>query len=636
MVIKLYYKDIEKIVMEIMPKKCEVTKVEPEGLNIVIYLKNVNMFYACDQLIKQVADAIKKKVFIRADVSVLTDMEEAIKKIKQIIPPEVDITSIRFVPEFSEVHIESIKPGLVIGKGGVILREIMLQTNWAPIILRTPTMASNTINGIRKSFVLEAMDRKKILSSVGKHICQSMPKSDWLRVSFLGGFKEVGRSCMLVQTNNSKILIDCGVNPVIGEPTKAYPYLNMMGFSLDQLDGVVISHGHMDHMGFLPYLYEYGYEGPVYATPPTRDFMALLQQDYINVMKKSFGTDPPYTKKDVQKELRYVIPVDYEEVVDITPEIKMTFYNAGHILGSAMVHLHVGEGLHNLVYTGDIKFGFTRLFDPANISFPRVETMFVESTYGGWEDVTPARAQSELVLTRVIKETVDKKGNVLIPVFSVGRSQEILLVLEDYYKRNPDFNVPVYIDGMVLEASAIHTAYPKYLRENLEKRILSNQSPFESPMISVAKGENKQTLVGNGEPGIILAPSGMLNGGPSYEYLRMMAHDEKNTLIFVGYQSALSLGSKIQKGMKEIPIIGDDGRTEIMKINMRVETVEGFSGHSDRSQLMTFLKNVMPSPERVFTMHGDWSKTEDLAKSASAMLKHNVTAPLDMEAIRLR
>jgi len=632
----LYYKEIEKVVGEIMPPECEVTKVEPEGLNVVIYLRNIRAFYGSDQLIKHVAGAIKKKVLIRADPSVLMDMEQAIQKIKALLPAEAEVTSIRFVPEFSEVHIEAVKPGLVIGKSGVVLKEVILQTNWAPVVLRTPTMASATIEGIRKSFVLEAAERKKFLSQIGRRICQELPKSDWLRISFLGGFREVGRSCMLVQTQHSKVLVDCGVNPVIGEPTKAYPYLNMLGFSLDQLDAVVISHGHMDHMGFVPYLYEYGYEGPVYATPPTRDFMALLQQDYINVMKKSFNVDPPYTRKGIQKELKHIIPVDYGEVVDIAPEIKMTLYNAGHILGSAMVHLHIGEGLHNLVYTGDIKFGFTRLFDPANISFPRLESLFVESTYGGWEDMMPARAESENALLRVIKETTDNKGNVLIPVFAVGRSQEILLVLEDFYKRNPDFNVPLYIDGMVLEASAIHTAYPEYLRESLQKRILSNQSPFESPMIKVAKGEDKKAIVESGEPCIILAPSGMLNGGPSYEYFRLMAGEPKNSMVFVGYQSALSLGSKVQKGMKEIPVIGEDGRTEIMKINMRIETVEGFSGHSDRRQLLAFLKNTMPTPERIFTMHGDWNKTDDLAKSAAMMLKRNVSAPLDMESVRLR
>ncbi|MDD5337439.1 MAG: MBL fold metallo-hydrolase RNA specificity domain-containing protein, partial [Candidatus ainarchaeum sp.] len=129
---------------------------------------------------------------------------------------------------------------------------------------------------------------------------------------------------------------------------------------------------------------------------------------------------------------------------------------------------------------------------------------------------------------------------------------------------------------------------------------------------------------------------GMLNGGPSDEYFKLMASEPKNSMIFVGYQSALSLGSKVQKGMKEIPLIGEDGRTEMIKISMRIETVEGFSGHSDRRQLLAFLKNAMPTPERVFTMHGDWNKTDDLAKSAAMMLKRNVTAPLDMEAVRLK
>jgi uncharacterized protein len=631
----LYYKDIDKIVNEIMPKECGVTKAEPEGLNVVIYMKNIRAFYASDHLIKQVAGAIKKKVLIRSDPSVLMEMEKALELIKSFVPKEAEVSSIRFVPEFSEVHIEAIKPGLVIGKGGMVLKEIMLQTGWAPVALRTPTMASATIDGLRKSFVLEAADRKKLLSSVGKRICQPVPKSDWLRISFLGGFREVGRSCMLVQTGHTKILIDCGVNPVTGDATKAYPYLNMLGFSLDQLDAVVISHGHMDHMGFVPYLYAYGYDGPVYVTPPTRDFMALLQQDYVNLMKKSFNSEPPYSKKDIQKELRHVIPVDYGDVVDISPEVKLTMYNAGHILGSAMVHLHIGDGLHNLVYSGDIKFGFTRLFDPAHVNFPRLETLFVESTYGGWEDIMPSRAESEMSLLKVIKETTDKKGSVLIPVFAVGRSQEIMLVLEDYYKRNPDFNVPIYIDGMVLEASAIHTAYPEYLRESLQKRILSNQSPFESPMIKVAKGEDKKKIL-DGEPAIILAPSGMLNGGPSNEYFRLMSAEEKDSIIFVGYQSPLSLGAKIQKGMKEIPITGEDGRADSVKVNMRVETVEGFSGHSDRRQLLAFLKNVMPTPERVFAMHGEWSKAEDLGKTAGMMLKKPSSAPLDMEAVRLK
>jgi len=631
----LHYKDIEKKVLEIMPKECEVTKVEPEGLSAVIYIKDIRAFYRNDQLIKALASALKKKVSIRVDPSRLLGLEETKSFIERTVPKEADIKKIMFNPEFSEVHIEALKPGIVIGKGGLVLKDIMLNTGWAPVTIRAPTMPSVTLDGVRKSMIADSKARKKFLVDVGKKICKEPATSDWIRVMSLGGFKEVGRSCMLVQTPNSKVLIDCGVNAATNEPSKAYPYLNMLGFSLDKLDAVVISHGHLDHMGFVPYLYAYGYEGPVYCTPPTRDIMVLLQQDYVNLAKRSLSMEPPYTKKNIQKELRNTITVNYEEVVDITPEIKMTLYNAGHILGSASVHLHIGEGLHNLVYSGDMKFGFTKLFDPAHTHFPRVETLLIESTYGGRGDVMPNRIEQERKLAKVIKETVAKGGSVLIPVFAVGRSQEILLALEEQHRRDPNFEVPIYIDGMVLEASAIHTAYPEYLREHLQRRILSDNSPFESPLIKVAKGSDKETII-DGEPSVILAPSGMISGGPSYEYLKLMAGDEKNTIIFVGYQSPLSLGSKIQRGGKEVPILGDDGKTKILDIKMRVETVEGFSGHSDRSPLMSYLKNVRPTPERIITMHGDWGKTEDLARSAGGMLRKDGRALNNLEALRLR
>ncbi len=625
-----------KKVEEIIPPECELAKVEPEGVAIAIYIKNIKAFYENDQIIKNLASGLKKKVIVKVDRSELMEEEKAKKKILEIVPPEAEIKNIYFVPEFCEVRIEAIKPGLVIGKRGALLKEIILQTHWSPVVLRAPIMASSILTGVRKSEVVEAAERKKFLTSIGKKICQPTPSSEWVRIVTLGGFREVGRSCLLVQTPNSRVLIDVGVNPATFESTKAYPYLNMLGFSLKDIDAVIISHGHMDHMGFLPYLFEYGYEGPVYCTPPTRELTVLLQQDYINLCHRAFNIDPPYSKKDVQKQLKHMITVGYEEVVDITPEIKMTFYNAGHILGSASVHLHIGEGAHNLVYTADIKFGFTRLFNPAHTKFPRLETLFIESTYGGKNDISINRFESEKRLIKIIKETVEKRGKVLIPAFAVGRSQELMLVIEEYSRRDPDFNVPVYIDGMVLEATAIHTAYPEYLREQLQRRILSDKSPFESPIFKVAKGTSKEEVVEPDEPAVIIAPSGMLTGGPSFEYLKLLADDPKNTLVFCGYQSALSLGSKIQRGMREVPIIGEDGRTKTLKINMRVETAEGFSGHSDRAQLMAYIKNVKPTPDRVFTMHGDWNKTEDFARSISSAIKREARALQNLEAVRLK
>jgi len=627
-------KELEKRVNEIIPDECGITKIEPYGLYILIFIRNNEPIINDDYIIRRLAGELKKKILVRVEQSNVIPIEETKKIIKELVPEDAGITLLRFLPEMSEVYIESLKPGLVIGKGGQTLKNIFLKTKWAPVTQRMPTMPSTTIKGVRDSIIANINYRKKFLLDLGKKICTDHPKIEWVRTVGLGGYREVGRSSTLVQTPNSRILIDCGVNTAISGKN-AYPYLDMLGFPIEKLDGVVVTHAHMDHIGFIPYLYRFGYEGPVYATPPTIDLMILLQQDYINLSKRFFNVEPIYSKKDIQKELKHIIPVNYYEVVDITPEIKLTYYNAGHILGSASVHLHIGDGVHNVVFSGDMKFGFTRLFEPANTRFPRVETLFMESTYGGHDDIMLNRIESEKRLIRVIEKTIAKKGKVLIPVFAVGRSQEIMLVLEDYHRKNPDFNIPIYIDGMILEASAIHTAYPEYLKDYIRNRILSNNSPFESDIIHVAKGENKREIV-DGEPAIILAPSGMLSGGPSYEYLKLMAGDKKNTIIFVGYQAANSLGHKIQFGEKELSILGEDGRTKTLKIEMNVETVEGFSGHSDRTQLMAYVRNVTPRPSRVITMHGDWGKTEDLARSVSHFLRRDSTAMMNLEAIRLR
>jgi len=627
-------KEIEKKINELVPKDCSITKIEPEGLEIVIYLNDISKFYENEHLIKKMASAIKKRVIIRSDPSKLLPKENAIEEIKKIVPPQAEIEEIRFSEEFSEVIIEALKPGLVIGKGGENLKKIINTTRWTPRVERKPTMPSSTLKGIRTSLIKEAAARKKILLNLGKKICTNSQKTEFVKVTALGGYKEVGRSCTLLETSKSKILIDCGINPETFDAQKAYPHLSAMQLELDKIDAVVLTHAHLDHSGFIPYLYAYGYDGPIYCTPPTRDLTILLQNDLINIFQKSNNGKPPYGVRDIQKELIHTITVDYGEVVDITDDIKLTFYNAGHILGSAQTHLHIGEGTHNIVFSGDIKYGFTKLLEPAETSFPRVETLFIESTYGSKKDIMSSRFEADKKLIEFIQSVIKRRGKVLIPVFSVGRSQEIMLVLEEFCSKNPSEKFNVYIDGMVLEASAIHTAYPEYLKHNIQRRILTNDSPFESSIFTVAKKDRKD-IVEEDEPSVILAPSGMMVGGPVVDYFRYMCQDEKNALVFVGYQSAISLGRKIQNGLKEVPIAGEDGKTEVLKVNMEVTTIEGYSGHSDRTQLMKYIKNIRPHPRRIFTMHGEEEKCEDLARSSSHMIKAESRAPMNLDSMRL-
>ncbi|MEM3415865.1 MAG: beta-CASP ribonuclease aCPSF1 [Candidatus Micrarchaeaceae archaeon] len=638
--------NIFKKIEEMMPADAGFIKAEYEGPDIAVYVSNISAVYANESTIKNISAAVKKKLIMRSDASKLLDVEQAKKEIERIVPKEaeVDFANLKFVPEFGEVYIEAMKPGLVIGKEGSTLKEIVMATRWVPKVLRIPTMNSDVIKAMRQLTVNESEFRKKFLISIGKRINTPILKSEWVKATALGGFREVGRSSLLIETNHSKVLIDCGISPepgikgadaANGESNKAFPYLDSANISINDLDAVILTHAHMDHAGFVPYLFKYGYEGPVYVTPPTRDLIALLAYDYSKLVKKSGGT-PLYEEKDIKKMLMHMITRNYNEVTNVTDEIKLTFHNAGHILGSATVHLHIGEGLYNIVHTGDMKYSFTRLLDPVDTRYPRADALFIESTYGASNDITPNRQEAEMELLNAIKRTIDNGGKVLVPLFAVGRSQEIMLALESHISNNKNYKleVPIYLDGMILEASAIHTAYPEYLKESLQRRILSNASPFESEIFEVAKGERSGVIEGG--PSVILASGGMLNGGTSLEYFKELAEDPKNTLIFVGYNSASSLGRRIQNGLSKVALPDEEGKLREINVAMQIKTIDGFSGHSDRQQLMRFVEDMTPTPKRVFTMHGEESKCEDLARSIGSRMHIEARAPMNLDSIRLK
>lgn len=641
-------KELLEKVKELIPSEAGVVEVEYEGPDIAVYVKDVARVYNDENVIKNISATIKKRIIVRGDPSNLMAEDEALKKIVEIVPPEAGITEekIRFEKEFAQVYIEAMKPGLVIGKGGSTLIRIINETGWVPKVLRTPTMNSDVINGVRQLLFRESDFRKKFLKTTGVKINRVVVKSEWLKATGLGGFREVGRSCLLLETNHSKILIDCGISPEpgikgldantgSGDQNKAFPYLDSANITINDIDAVILTHAHMDHMGFIPYLFKFGYQGPVYCTPPSRDLAALLLYDYVKLVQKTGGT-PLYGEKDIKTMLMHMITRDYGEVTNVTEEIKLTYHNAGHILGSGIVHLHVGEGLYNIVHTGDMKYGYTRLFDQADTRYPRIDALFMESTYGGARDITKDRGQMELELMDAIKRTVENGGKVLIPLFAVGRSQELSLVLENYITNNPNYKIdaPVFLDGMILEASAIHTAYPEYMKMSLRKRILNNNSPFESEVFEIAKGERSEILERG--PAVVLASGGMLNGGVSLEYFKAMAEDPKNLIMFVGFNAASSLGRRVQNGLPEVALPNEEGKLEPLKVNMQVKTMEGFSGHSDRNQLMHFVEKLRPMPKKIFTMHGEESKCDDLARSLNNRFRVETRSPMNLDSMRFR
>lgn len=627
--------DIIKEILARLPKD-KISEAAFEGANIVLYTKDKDFFLNNEGMIREVVNEFKKRIELRPDPAITMDLEDAEKEIRKLIPEDAKVDNIIFDPQRSQVIIEAEKPGLAIGKQGSLLREIRSKSRWVPLVKRTPTIKSSLIEGIRSVLYQNSDYRRKFLDRVGHRIYDGWirgKKQEWVRLSFLGGGRQVGRSCLFLQTPESRILLDCGIN--VASDIGAYPMLEAPEFKIQELDAVIVTHSHLDHSGFVPWLFKMGYRGPVYCTSPTRDVMSLLQLDYVKIMR-SERKDPVYTSEEVKEMVKHTICLDYEEVTDITPDVRLTLYNSGHILGASMAHLHIGNGLHNFLYTADLKFGRTMLLESAANRFPRLETMMIESTYGGKTNTLPPERDQNQELRDIIKTTIARKGKVLMPTLGSGRAQEVMIMIESMVRKGELEEIPVYIDGMVWDITAIHTAYPEFLNSTVRKQIFhKDQNPFLSPIFRrVGSHKERKELIEDKGPCVIIATSGMLVGGPSVEYLRNLADNPKHSLVFSCYQGEGSLGRRIKNGEREI-IFKNGSKQEICKINMEVHKIE-ISNHSDRRQLMAFVQKCSPKPRKVIVNHGEDSRCLDLASSIHKQMRIETIAPRNLETIRLR
>ncbi len=806
-------------VMKGIPADTKISDAVFEGANIVLYTKDKDFFLDNSGVIREIVNSLKKRVELRADPSVVMDIEDTTKIIKKIMPEDAGEINILFDPQRSIVIIESEKPGIAIGKGGDVLKEIKKKTLWTPIVRRVPPMRSKIIENIRQVLYDLSDYRRKFLHKVGKRIYEGWTRSrrdEWVRITCLGSAREVGRSCFLLQTPESRVILDCGFN-VAAPKDLAYPYLDAPEFKIEDLDAVVLCHSHIDHClppdtpveleggiikpideieegdklltvnwktgkkeigeclkkvrtythkeitkiktpyysieaspnhkffvvedmevkeieakdlkegmiipcdnyknhhpqnieiieeqitnfnshrsftilkdmehklnffkfadigfqkitkierckneydylvdlkvsdnsnfiangvvvhncGTVPFLYKMGFRGPTYCTDPCRDVTALMCLDLIEIAEKE-GNEAPYGVKDVKEFVKHTICLEYEEVSDITPDIRLTLYNAGHTLGSALAHLHIGNGLHNFVYSSDFNYETSNLLASASTIFPRVESIMMESTYGTRSDNTPTRKQSEDDLIRIINEVAEQKGKVLMPVLGVGRSQELMLILERAMREKRIPQMPVYIQGMVWDINAIHTAYPDYLAPGIKREIFQkDHNPFLSEIFKriVSQKEMEEVKEGKG-PYVIMATSGMMQGGPALSYFKHFAENPKNALVFTCYQGVGSIGRRIQEGEREISFVaGGTKKQETVKVLMRLETLGGFSGHSSFKQLMGWVGHLEPRPKKIITVHGDYSRCIELASALYQQYRIETIAPKNLETIRLR
>ena len=503
-----------------IPTDSGLTKIVYEGPRIALYAKNIEFIMKDTQIISNMVNILKKRIVIRTDESIRLPEKESLKMLLEMLPAENGIGEIFFDDALGEakVWIKSLPTSI---DSNSINSEFLKKTGWKLVLMRSPEMITSIkeINDVLKKGVEERAQFYKI---VGEKIFRSkLSEAVEASIIALGGFGEVGRSCFLLVTDESKVIFDCGINPYSRDRITAMPRFDILGIKMYDIDAVVISHAHLDHTGFLPALFKYGYSGPVYCSDPTVHLMYVLHKDFI----EESGSHAFYSIKEIEKMILHTIPLTFGSVTDISPDIKITLGNSGHIIGSSIIHIHIGNGDHNLVYSGDLKFGRTYSLDNAVWNFPRVETLIIEGTYGGRQDVFPHRDEADATLIESLNKTIIEGGKVLLPVPSVGLPQELMLTINRYMTLGKIKRSSILIEKIIAETTSIYDSYIQYLSKELQTVLSqSNENPLRPDNLKTIDSSNLDA-----GPAVILAPSSMLNGGPSVHYLKL----EWNTIALM-------------------------------------------------------------------------------------------------------
>jgi KH/beta-lactamase-domain protein len=616
--------NIMAVILHSLPSESYITKIEYEGPRIALYSKNPGYLTQNTQILSNMVNTIKKRIVVRTDESIRKSEEECIEILNKAIPKEVGIIEIFFDHALGEVEIFVEKPSLIANAGGdYASADLVGKIGWQ-IRIRKATQSMSIIRHINKILHDKTNERIHFYKEVGEKIFRSK-LNDITEVSLitLGGFAEIGRSSMLLTTNESKILLDCGINMLGVDSLSILPRFDIVGLKVNEIDAIVLSHAHLDHTGFLPALFKYGYRGPVYCSEPTLPLMNLLHEKYMNNTRCT----APYSDKDLDNVIAHTIPLAFGTVTDISPDIKLMLSNSGHILGSALIHLHIGNGDHNIVYTGDMKFGKTYSLENSSWNFPRVETMIIESTYGSKEDVFPRREEADVHLIDIINSTISENGKILFPVPVVGLSQELILSINMYMKAGRITETTVLIEKIISDSMSIYEAYPEYLSKEIKHILLGGEeNPFRSKQFLIVESQTLDNKV----PAVIIAPSSMLTSGPSVGYLEQICEDPKNRLILSSFQAQGTPGRLIQDGSRKVIINGKN-----IRLDCQVERIEGFNTHSDYNQSIAYITRLQSKLRRVLVNHGERGKVQNLATSINRMFKIPTQHPLVQEAIKL-
>lgn len=428
-----------------------------------------------------------------------------------------------------------------------------------------------------------------------------------MKLTFYGATDGVTGSKYLLETNNKKILIEYG----LFQGRREEEDLNWENFPVEpsSIDAVIITHSHIDHVGLIPKLVRDGFSGPIYSTDATRDFSEIFLPDSGSILAKvakDRGKEALYDDKDIDKTIKQFSPISYHETKKIFPGTKVTFYDAGHILGSAIVKIE-SEG-KSILFSGDLGNPPVPIIKDTEF-IPQSDFVVMESTYGDRSHTPGVKREEEL--EKVIEETFTKKGTLLIPAFAMERTQELLYELNDLVNNNRIPKIPIYIDSpLAIKATRIYPKYAKYFDKEAQEHLKKGDRLFDFPNLKMINSvEQSKAIDKDDNPKIIIAGSGMSTGGRILFHEKRFLSDPRTTLLIIGFQVNGTLGRKLQEGEKKVEIYG-----HTVHVNARIKSLYSYSAHADKPKLIYWLERNKTA-KQVFLVHGEKTAKESL-KSA--------------------
>ena len=429
-----------------------------------------------------------------------------------------------------------------------------------------------------------------------------------MRVTFHGAAGEVTGSMHLLEIGAKRVLLDCGLFQ--GRREEARQKNQQFPAEVVKVDAVILSHAHIDHCGRMPLLVKNGYRGPIYCTSATKDLVEIMladaghiqESDAAFLTKRGTKIEPLYTANDAARVSEQTVAVAYDTPFDVFPDLRLTFKDAGHILGSAFVNLEIGAagGTRRIVFSGDIgRAGLPIIRDPQSLVGPAPDALIVESTYAGRVHETVGDAQS--MLGQHISRVAKRGGKVMIPAFALGRTQEIVYELHRLVAARQIPSIPIYVDSpLAVSATDIFSRHPECfdLDADMLKRV-SGVFQF-TPVTYVRSVEESKGLNSLRGPAVIIAASGMAESGRILHHLLNGLPNERNMCLLVGFTASYTLGDRLRQGAKEVRILG-----QMVPVRAEVQMVAGYSAHGDKNDLSAWIRGLGPAPKRAFAVHGE-------------------------------